>query len=163
METYYPPPKTRILIAATPELRDRFGRILGRHELTFVNSSAEAMKTLEERYGLVIISVNFDESNMFALLADIRGHSSYRKVPVLCVLGVRGPAITDIAVESLDLAVKGLRANGFLDLHHFEDDDEGNARIARIVDYLILINGDLQHIARVVGEPLASDRRKRAG
>jgi hypothetical protein len=58
-------------------------------------------------------------------------------------------------------------ANGFLNLMHFPDDDEGNARIRRIVDYLILINGDLQHIARATGErvpvPLHLERRGTRG
>jgi len=136
-------------------------RILKRHELTLVNSSDEAMATLEDRHGMVILSVHFDDSQMFTLLGDIRAHSSYRKVPILCVLGTRGRAITDIAVEGLDHAVKAMRANGFLDLTHFPDDDESNARICRIVEYLILIDGDLQHIARTTGEALVpADRRK---
>jgi hypothetical protein len=54
-------------------------------------------------------------------------------------------------------------ANGFLNLLHFPDNDEGNARIRRIVDYLILINGDLQHIARATDnggpQPLHLERR----
>ena len=37
---------------------------------------------------------------------------------------------------------------------HLRDDEEGNARIARIVDYLILIDGDLQHITRGFFEQL---------
>ena len=53
-------------------------------------------------------------------------------------------------------------ANGFLNLLHFDDDQAGNARVRRILDYLILINGDLQHIARITGErldPRAEERR----
>lgn len=136
-------------------------RILVRHELTFVNTSDEAMNALEERHGMVVLGVHFDDSRMFSLLGDIRAHSAYRKVPVLCVLGTRGRAITEIAVEGLDHAVKAMRANGFLDLEHFADDEEGNARICRIVDYLILIDGDLQHIARATGETLVPQDRRR--
>jgi hypothetical protein len=41
---------------------------------------------------------------------------------------------------------------------------EGDARIRRIVDYLILINGDLQHIARATGEPVVPlERRRKSG
>ena len=54
-----------------------------------------------------------------------------------------------------------MRANGFLDLQHFADDDEGNARIARIVDYLILIDGDLQHIARALDDSVVQIERRR--
>jgi len=162
MEGYAPPPRTKVLLAVTADVRERMVRILERHELTTVGNSQEAMRALEQRHGIVIVSVHFDDSQMFSLLGDIRAHSGYRKVPVLCVLGSRGRAITEIAVEGLDHAVKAMRANGFLDLHHFGDDDEGNGRIRRIVDYLILIDGDLQHIARTTGEVLLGDRRRTA-
>ena len=161
MTAYSPPPRTNILLAVTPDVQERMERILVRHNLTKVSNSEEALNALEERHGMVVVSVHFDDSQMFALLGDIRSHSAYRKVPILCVLGSRGRAITDIAVEGLDHAVKALRANGFLDLQHFEDDEEGNKRICRIVDYLILIDGDLQHIARTTGEQLGlTDRRR---
>ena len=162
MTAYAPPPKTNVLLAATPDVQERMRRILTRHHVTTVATSEEAMNALEERHGMVIVSVHFDDSQMFSLLGDIRSHSAYRKVPILCVLGSRGRAITDIAVEGLDHAVKALRANGFLDLQHFADDEEGNNRICRIVDYLILIDGDLQHIARTTGENLVPMDRRRA-
>jgi hypothetical protein len=164
MKSYTPPERSRILLAATVDVQERFERILRRHDTVRVSSASEAMQALEESFKLVVLSVHFDESQMFSLLGDIRSHSAYRKIPILCVLGVqRGKAISEVAVEGLDHAVKALRANGFLDLQHFNDDDEGNARIARIVDYLILIDGDLQHIARALDESVAEvERRKRA-
>lgn len=163
MNEYPPPPPTKILAAVTPDLTARFRRILGRHELTFVSDAAHAMRELADHFGMVILSVHFDESRMFTLLGDIRSHSTYRKVPILCVLGARGRAITDIAIEGLDHAVKAMRANGFLDLNHFDDDESGNARICRIVDYLILLDGDLHHIARATGHsvvPMERERRR---
>jgi PleD family two-component response regulator len=161
-------PKSKILIAVVRDNEDRMQRILQGHELTLVSACEEARTLLEnETFGLVILSVHFDESQMFTLLADIRGHSKYRKVPVVCVLGSWGRMLSEIAVEGLDHAVKAMGANGFLNLMHFPDDDEGNARIRRIVDYLILINGDLQHIARATGErapePLHLERRASRG
>jgi PleD family two-component response regulator len=164
MSNYEPPPRTKILLAVTADIQNRMQRILAHHDLTLVSSSDATMAALEDRHGMVILSVHFDDSQMFTLLGDIRAHSSYRKVPILCVLGTRGRAITDIAVEGLDHAVKAMRANGFLDLTHFPDDEESNARICRIVEYLILIDGDLQHIARATGESLGlADRRRMAG
>ena len=161
---YTPPPKSKILLAVTPDMLERFRRILERHETRFVDTASEAIRALDdlEHFRMVILSVHFDESQMFSLLGDIRAHSNYRKIPILCVLGERGPAISDVAVEGLDHAVKAMRANGFLDLHHFADNDEGNARIARIVDYLILIDGDLQHIARALDDSVAHIERRRA-
>lgn len=162
MPGYAPPPRTKVLLAVTEDMRERMRRILHRHDLTSVADSAEAMRVLEEQFGMVILSVDFDDSQMFSLLGDIRSHSGYRKVPILCVLGTRSRLLTEVAVEGLDHAVKAMRANGFLDLRHFQDDDEGNARIQRVVDYLILIDGDLQHIARTTGEILPGDRRRAA-
>jgi DNA-binding NarL/FixJ family response regulator len=149
MAGYTPPPKSRILLAVTPDLLGRLQRILERHETRFVGSAAEAIHALDdlERFRMVILSVHFDESQM---------------IPMLCALGARGPAISDVAVEGLDHAVKAMRANGFLDLQHFADDVEGNARIARIVDYLILIDGDLQHIARALDDSVVQIERRRA-
>jgi hypothetical protein len=164
MKSYTPPDRSRVLLAATADVQERFERILHRHETVRVTSAAEAMRALNGQFKLVVLSVHFDESQMFSFLGDIRSHSGYRKIPILCVLGEqRGKAITDVAVEGLDHAVKALRANGFLDLQHFPDDEEGNARIARIVDYLILIDGDLQHIARTLDDSVPHvERRKSA-
>lgn len=161
MESYAPPPKTKILLCVTSDIRERMERILVRHDITIARNSSDAMRALDTRFGMVVLGINFDDSQMFSLLGDIRAHSSYRKVPILCVLGSRGP-VTEIAVEGLDHAVKAMRANGFLDLQHFPDDEQGNARICRIIDYLILIDGDLQHIARTTGEILPGDRRRGA-
>jgi hypothetical protein len=161
-------PKTRILVAVVSDNEERIARVLEGHELTFVHTCDEARSLLEkEKFGLVVLSVHFDESQMFTLLADIRAHAKYRKVPILCVMGTWGRMLSEVAIEGLDHAVKAMMANGFLNLLHFPDDDEGNARIRRIVDYLILINGDLQHIARATGErapvPLHLERRGSRG
>lgn len=155
-------PRTKILVAVGQDNRERLARVLDGHELVFVETGDAAREQLEnERFGLVCLGVHFDESQMFALLGDIRSHARYRKVPVLCVLGSWGRMLSEVAVEGLDHAVKALMANGFLNLLHFADDAEGNARIRRIVDYLILIDGDLQHIARTTGERLAPGMEER--
>lgn len=161
---YGPPPSTRILLALAPESMERVERVLEGHDLRVVSTVAEAMHELNSgTFGIVIIGVHFDDSQMFTLLSDIRAHSAYRKVPILVVLGEHGRALSDIAVQGLDHAVKAMTANGFLDLQHFPDDDEGNARIRRIVDYLILINGDLQHLARGGQQVVDFEERRRSG
>jgi PleD family two-component response regulator len=163
MSVYTPPPKSKILLAITPDMLERFQRILARHEPVPVGGATQALGALDKLadFKMVILGVHFDESQMFSLLGDIRAHSNYRKIPILCVLGEHGPAISDVAIEGLDHAVKALRANGFLDLQHFEDNEEGNARICRIVDYLILIDGDLQHIARALDDSVVQVERRR--
>ena len=141
----------------------RLRRILEGHDVSLVTTRSAAWTLLEkERFAMVILGVHFDESQMFSLLADIRAHAKYRKVPVLCVLAARSEHLSDVAIEGLDHAVKAMMANGFLNMANIADEPEGNARIRRIVDYLILIDGDLQHIARATGDnaaPPAVERR----
>jgi CheY-like chemotaxis protein len=159
MDGYLPPPSTKVVVAATPKVRERLQRVLAGHQITTADTSGEVMSLLAgDKFGMVILSVHFDESQMFTLLADIRAHAKYRKTPVLCVLAERG-RLTDVAVEGLDHAVKAMTANGFLDLSRFADDDRGNQRIRRIVDYLILIDGDLQAIAEVQEIGRVTERR----
>ena len=142
-------PPSKVLLAVPPEETDRLARVLAGHDVACVRDCEEARALLErERFALVILGVHFDESQMFSLLADIRAHARYRKVPILCVLGEHGPAVSDIAIEGLDHAVKAMTANGFLNLGNYGDDEEGNARVRRIADYLILIDGDLQYLTR---------------
>ncbi len=122
-------------------------RILSGHDVRFVKTSRELRTLLEsEEFGLVILGVHFDESQMFSLLGDIRAHARYRKVPILCVLGSQGRYLGGMAIEGLDHAIKAMMANGFLNLLSIPDDEQGNARIRRIVDYLILLNGELQQL-----------------
>ena len=158
-------PKSRILLAVIPDKEDRMERVLSGHDVTQVKTCEEARTLLEqEEYELIILGVHFDESQMFSLLGDIRAHARYRKVPILCVLGSRGRYLGNVAIEGLDHAVKAMMANGLLNTENINDDEEGNARIRRIVDYLILLDGELQQLperaeragagtGRLLGEP----------
>ena len=141
-------PPTKILLAVGPDKTGRMQRILSGHDVRQVDTCNDARALLEnEEFGLVILGVHFDESQMFSLLGDIRAHARYRKVPILCVMGTRGRFLNDLAIEGLDHAIKAMMANGFLNLEKIPDDDIGNARIRRIVDYLILLDGELQQLA----------------
>ena len=162
-----PAPRSKVLLAVSPGGAARLRRVLEGHDVTLVATRAQAWARLEkERFAMVIVGVHFDESQMFSLLADIRSHAHYRKVPILCVLSSAPQLLTDVAIEGLDHAVKAMMANGFLNLSNIADDAAGNARIRRIIDYLILIDGDLQHIARAAGEnaePPLVERRAVSG
>lgn len=137
-------PNTKILLCLTQDKRDRFERVLAGHEVAYADNVKSAMDQLEaSAFGLVLVGVHFDDSQMFTLLGDIRGHARYRKVPILCVLGQRGSVLARIAVEGLEHAVRAMTANGFVDLDNYPDDETGNARLRRIVDYLILLDGEL--------------------
>ena len=122
---------------------ERLERILAGHELTIPHSVEEAKKQLEAReYHAIVLGVLFDESRMFELLRLVRTYERNRLTPLVCMLS--GPSsLSEVAIEGLDHAVKAMLANAFLNLNKFPDDAEGNARVRRIVDYLILIDGDM--------------------
>jgi len=133
------------MLAIVAQKVELWRRILEGHELVFVMTLREAMQRLAEEDDLriVIIGVHFDESRMFTLLGDIRAHPKYRNIPVLVVLSPGQYAFSGIAVEGIDRAVTALGANGFLNLDHFPDNAEGEARIRRIVDHMIVSGADL--------------------
>jgi len=145
----------KIMLAIVAEKVELWRRLLEGHELVFVMTLREAMLRLaeEDDLGLVIIGVHFDESRMFTLLGDIRDHPKYRDIPVLVVLSPGQYAFSAIAVEGIDRAVTALGASGFLDLDHFPDNADGEARIRRIVDYVIAAGGDLPDIVREAADP----------
>jgi PleD family two-component response regulator len=137
------PGRTRVLVAVSDETRPRVERVLAGHDLVIARSSMEAEKALARHdFALIVLGVNFDESRMFELLAYVRAQERHHVVPVLCVLG-SSRRLTAMAVEAIDRAAKAMLANAFLWLEKFPDDEAGDARIRRIADYLILIDGDM--------------------
>jgi CheY-like chemotaxis protein len=150
-----PPPPLRgkpILVAV--ENIERLSRVLDGHDLTVPRSVDEAKAELERReFAMVILGVHFDESRMFELLRLVRTYKANELTPVVCMLTSES-RLSDVAVEGLDHAVKAMLANAFLNLRKFPDDDAGNARVRRIIDYLILIDGDMHG-----GFELAHERR----
>ena len=137
-----PPLQKKQILLAVEECR-RLERILAGHYLTIAHSIDEARQELARReFHLVILGVLFDESRMFELLRLVRTFEKNRLTPVVCVLATAS-RLSEVAIEGLDHAVKAMLANAFLNLNKFPDDAQGNARVRRIVDYLILIDGDI--------------------
>jgi PleD family two-component response regulator len=136
------PPKARakIMLAIVANKVELWRRILEGHEPVFVMTLREAMQCLaqEDDLRMVIIGVHFDESRMFTLVGDIRANPKYRNIPILVVLSPGQYAFSAIAVEGIDRAVTALGANGFLNLDHFPDNAEGEARIRRIIDQMMV-------------------------
>ncbi len=143
------PLKDKDILLAVEDCR-RLERILAGHRLTIPHSVEEAKLELERReFHMVILGVLFDESRMFELLRLVRTFDKNRLTPVACVLATES-RLSDVAIEGLDHAVKAMLANAFLNLNKFPDNEEGNARLRRIVDYLILIDGDMHGGFRTV-------------
>jgi PleD family two-component response regulator len=137
-----PPLRDKPILVAV-EGAERLKRILVGHDLTLANSVEAAKGELQKReFAMIILGVNFDESRMFELLRLVRTYKANQLTPVVCML-TTGSRLSDVAIEGLDHAVKAMLANAFLNLNKFPDDEAGNARVRRIIDYLILIDGDL--------------------
>lgn len=131
----------KILLAAAAT--ERLRRILQGHELTVAAHVEEAKAELQKReFDMVILGVHFDESRMFELLRLVRTFPMNQLTPVVCMLTAPS-RLSDVAIEGIDHAVKAMLANAFLNLSRFPDDEAGDARVRRIIDYLILIDGDL--------------------
>ena len=142
MDEPQPPLKGKEILVAVHNC-ERLQRILQGHRLTIPRDVAEAERALRAReYALIVLGVHFDESRMFELLRLVRVWKENALTPVVCVLS--GPSnLSNVSLEGLDHAVKAMLADAFLDLNKFPDDDRGNARLRRICDYLILIDGDI--------------------
>ena len=136
------PVQGKEILLAVEDCR-RLERILAGHRVTIPHSVDEAKAALEQHeFHMVILGVLFDESRMFELLRLVRTFAKNRLTPVVCVLA-SDSRLSDVAIEGLDHAVKAMLANAFINLNKFPDDPKGNARVRRIVDYLILSDGDM--------------------
>lgn len=131
----------RILLAV--DNSERLARILAGHDLVVTETVEQAKAEMQRRaFAMIILGVNFDESRMFELLRLVRTYEPNELTPAVCVLTTPS-RLSDVAIEGLDHAVKAMLANAFLNLGKFPDDPSGNARVRRIIDYLILIDGDM--------------------
>ena len=132
-----------ILLAVGDPLCERLKRVLAGHRLTCPRNVAETERLLSRHeYAMIIIGVRFDESRMFEVLRLVRILDPNRTTPVVCVLPASS-GMSEVSIEGLDHAVKAMLANAFLNFDHFPDDEAGNGRVRRIVDYLILVDGDM--------------------
>ena len=146
------PPLTgkRVLLAVDD--CERLERVLAGHILTIPHSVEEAERELQAReYHMVILGVLFDESRMFELLRVVRTYKMNALTPVVCMLTGQSN-LSAVAIEGLDHAVKAMLANAFLNLNKFPDNEQGNGRLRRIIDYLILIDGDIHGGFKAVHE-----------
>ena len=132
-----------ILVADVPEMRPRLASILAGHTPAFVETLDEAVRAMERRvFDLIVIGVHFDESRMFDLLRHVRLDERNRTKPVVCVRGHLLES-TAISIEGLDIAIKALSGNVFVDFARFSQDAEGDAAIRRIIERVLAINGDM--------------------
>jgi DNA-binding response OmpR family regulator len=123
----------KILVADGPDIDGRMGRILKPYELTFVRTLNAATRALDASdYDLIVIGVHFDDSRMFDLLRLIRSEERTRDAPVVCILSQHFETV--VSVQGLEIAARTLAANAFIDFTKYQDGDDGNAAILRLIE-----------------------------
>lgn len=127
----------KILIAAFPGARTRIEKVLKGHELVFADTMAEAIARLDrERFDMVLIGTQFDESRMFDLLRYLQSAAKrHNSTSIVCFRGmISVPASETAVVEGLSLGCRLLGASGFYDFAGYPKDEEGNATVRRILE-----------------------------
>lgn len=118
----------KILVADVPHMDGRYGGTFGDWAVCFVRTMAEARQALaQHRYDLVAVGVYFDDSQMFDLVRAIRNDETQADVPILCLRG--HPGFTAVTSRTLEVALKTLGANEFIDLVQLGDEAAGNAAL----------------------------------
>ena len=105
----------KILVADVPQMDLRYTTALSGWQVEFVRTLAQARQALgRARHDLVALGVYFDDSQMFDLLRIVRADPVHATVPVVCVRG--RPGFTAVSSRSLEIAVKALGADEFIEL-----------------------------------------------
>jgi DNA-binding NtrC family response regulator len=105
-----------ILIADVPELEEFLRGCFPGRPVLFVSHFQDATAALAGRdFGLILIGMHFDDSQMFALLRHVRKLRRHAQTPVVCVRAL--PSILSrSAQESIEHAARILGATAFLDM-----------------------------------------------
>jgi DNA-binding response OmpR family regulator len=126
----------KILVADVPQMDGRYSAALAGWEVDFVRTMSEARHALAaSRYDLVVIGVYFDDSQMFDLVRAIRSGRTHDEVPIICVRA--RPGFTAITTRTLDVTLKALGVDQFIDLLHFGDDAAGNSALRAAAQALV--------------------------
>jgi len=126
----------RILVADVPQMDARYSAAFAGWEVAFARTMVEARQALDAGpCAVVVTGVYFDDSRMFDLVRALRSDEVHSKVPIVCVRGRQG--FTAVTTRTLEMTVRSLAANDFLDLVQFGDDEAGNAALRAAVQRFV--------------------------
>jgi CheY-like chemotaxis protein len=112
----------------------RLQEILQGWELRYAHSLEEAaLAALRHRFDLILIDMHFDDSRMFDLLRYLRSEHPLNGTPVICMRMHRFEWAS-ITAEGLEIAVKALGGQAFIDLARFGTDAEANRQIREVIE-----------------------------
>ena len=127
-------PMKKSILVADGDADSRLQAILQGCELAFAHSLEEAAHAaLRRSFDLIIIDMHFDDSRMFDLLRYLRSEERLRATPVICVRTHRFEW-TNIAGEGLEIAVKALGGQAFIDLAKYGTDPAADQQIRKLID-----------------------------
>jgi hypothetical protein len=132
-----PPAAPRIVAAVSRDVQCRIRAILSECELCFVCTGSELVRVLDEAHcDMMIVEVHFDESTAVAALKCALSRDG--TFPVVCVRGAPFAKLGRPALDALRMALGELRAQHFIDLLQYADDEIGNARVRFMLERLML-------------------------
>jgi hypothetical protein len=132
-----PPAALSIVAAVSWDVQRRIRAILPECELHFADTGSQLVRVLDETHcDLMIVEVHFDESTAVAALKCALSRDG--TFPVVCVRGVPFAKLGRPALDALRMALGELRAQHFIDLLQYADDEIGNARVRFMLERLML-------------------------
>ena len=125
-----------ILVAATPDGATAIERILGqRHELSVIETTAKALARIRDHeFDLILIEVQFDQSRMLDLLAELQKSPPRGHRPGIICFCTRDTELTRAMHETVDLVTNVLGAWMYLDQHKFNVTRNPDAELRRIIE-----------------------------
>lgn len=135
------PDPVRVLVAVVSSAQPLIQRLMSECPLDFASSFEHGEQLVQEnRYSDILIGHLFAESRMFEFAMVVRDGQPWARV--VCVKGA-GPALSAERRSAIDLAVKEIGCEGFVDLTSQELPG----------DHISLIN-DILRECRRTGQPL---------
>lgn len=121
-----------ILIAVSPEVRERLAAVLRGHEVTWADEVRDAM---HGRYDLIVLGSHFAESTALELLEEIKRANPEARL--VCMRGLPFPGLGSATMDAFRTASEALGAARVVDLLAYEDNAAGNARLRAVFEELL--------------------------
>lgn len=108
--------KDRVLVALRPEEVSLLRRDLeGHFNIDITHTLKEAVASIDDRIGLIICGVHFDQGAMFDLLQEVKSNPRWREIPFFLILR-EDTTHAEAIIKGIRQAAKLLGVDDFIDL-----------------------------------------------
>jgi CheY-like chemotaxis protein len=105
------------------------------HELTVVTSMIEAAAALKAKtFDLIIIDLHFDESRMYDAMHLVKAIPKNADKPIICFGSQLNTRMPQPVTDALNFATKAMGAWMFLDLHKYNQTQEPDDELLRLIE-----------------------------